>query len=80
MVKYNEETKTKCVNAVKGFLSGKLQEGTIDGKNVPLKSLKDIQRAFGPNPLATKRYCKKAGVDTTKVPNKIPPKKQETPK
>ena len=74
MPKYDENTKKACVNAVKAIVAGKPAE--VDGRKI--LSLKCIQQAIGPNPLATKRYCKKAGVDVKGVPRSIPAKTQPT--
>lgn len=77
MPKYDETVKKQCVEAIKGIVSGK--HVLFEGK--PIKTLKDIQRVYGPNPLATKRYCKKAGIDSSKIPkNLVKVQKEHTQK
>lgn len=73
MPKYEESVKTLCVNAVKGLNSGTF----VKHNGVELKNLTDIKRAYGPNPKAIGRYCKKVGVQLPKK-RTIKPKGQDT--
>lgn len=62
MPKYSDEIKEQCVSAVKGINSGAFVTAEVEGNEQELKTLADIRRAYGPNPKAIARYCKKAGV------------------
>ena len=62
MPNYDEKQKELCVNAVKGINSGNF----VKHEDKELKTMADIRRAYGPNPKAVGRYCKKAGVELPK--------------
>ena len=63
MPKYDENVIKQCVAAVRGINSGNFVKHEKVGE---LKNLADIRKAYGPNPKATQRYCKKAQVPLPK--------------